>query len=208
MENRSEAESRVEKLKMLEQIRTISLTQIIEAMKTPLKKLTFTLAIALATTFSTVAQTTHLRQVQLEPYNKLQVSLDAQVILLKSGRNHVTLVGDSSYIAGMPVMVEDGTLVFNYKAEPETKLAKVVIEYKNLDHATTGGVGTYYFHNLKEEKLVVFNPYANVILTGNTDKIRLISQEGVTDVTKLTANQEIMHIGDAALLVSNTVKAQ
>jgi|GEM_PF-1416849 len=173
-------------------------------MKKTVQKITLTVALAIAISVGSFAQsTTYLREVALTDFNKIQVSLDADVIVLKSQRNHVTLVGDSSYIASVPVLVEGGILEFSYNAEPNNLLQKVVIEYKDLDHATTGGIGTYYFHNIKQEKLVVFNPYANVVLSGNTDLIRVVSQEGTTDITALTSQKEAMFIGDSALLVSN-----
>lgn len=164
------------------------------------------IAIAFAATVQTFAQTTHIRNVELSAYNKIQVSIDTEVILLKSKRNHVTLVGDSAYIAAIPVISEESILSMNYQFEPDAKLKKVVIEYTALDHATTGGNGTYYFHNLQEDDLVVFNPYANVVMTGKTDNIRIVSQEGVTDLTALNTQKRVLHIGESAMLVTN--KAQ
>lgn len=167
---------------------------------------TIATAITMFTAFATTtnAQTvTHLREVNLTEFNKIQVSLDTEVIVLKSKRNHVTLVGDSSYIAGIPVLVEEGTLEFNYATEPDNMLKKVVIEYTDLNHVTTGGKGTYYFHNIEEDRLVVFNPYANVVLTGTTEDIRVVSQEGVTDVTAFSSKKEAMYIGESAMLVTN-----
>ncbi len=175
-------------------------------MKTSITKMVVAIAIAFAATVQTSAQTTHLRNVELTAYNKIQVSIDTEVILIKSKRNHVTLVGDSAYIATIPVISEDGMLSMNYQIEPDAMLKKVVIEYTNLSHATTGGNGTYYFHNLEEENLVVFNPYANVVLSGNTDNIRIVSQEGVTDLTALNTQKRVLHLGESAMLVSN--KAQ
>jgi len=164
-----------------------------------------TLSFLLLTAISTVADAqniTHLREITLQDFDKIQVSLDTEVIVLKSKRNHVTLVGDSSYIASLPVLVEDGTLEFTYAYESQNKLSKVLIEYTDLEHATTGGTGTYYFHNIKEDRLVVFNPYASVKLTGNTNHIRVVSQQGKTDVTALTTLEEAMYIGEAAELVA------
>ncbi len=173
-------------------------------MKNTIKNITFAAVLSMGFLSTSNAQgITHLRAVELTNFDKIQVSLDTEVIIMKSGRNHVTLVGDSSYIASLPVLVEDGILEFNYADEPNKKLSKVLIEYMEIDHATTGGAGTYYFHNIKEDRLVVFNPYANVKLTGNTNHIRVVSQQGVTDVTALISVEEAMYIGDDALLVAN-----
>jgi hypothetical protein len=173
-------------------------------MKNIIKNITLAFALSIAIISTSNAQDiTHLKEVALTEFNKIQVSLDTEVIIMKSERNHVTLVGDSTYLATLPVLVENGILEFNYAAEPKNRLSKVLIEYTNIDHATTGGTGTYYFHNIKEDRLVVFNPYANVKLTGNTNYIRVASQQGVTDVTALTTVEETMYIGVDALLVAS-----
>lgn len=170
-------------------------------MRTLISKIALTLTLLITLSISGNAQTTYLRNIETSHFNKIQVSLDTEAIVMKSKRNHVTLVGDSSYIAGLPVLVEGEILEINYNSEPNNMLNKVVIEYTNIDHATTGGTGTYYFHNIEEESLVVFNPYANVILSGTTQQIRVVSQQGTTDVTALTSTKEVMHIGETALLV-------
>ena len=149
------------------------------------------------------AQTTHLRTVETSAFNKVQLSIDTEVILIKSTRNHVTLVGDSAYIVAIPVIAEDGTLSINYQTEPDFKLKRVAIEYTELNHATTGGTGTYYFHKTNEDNLVVFNPYARVIMSGNTEYIRVVSQEGVTDLTALNTQISVLHIGDDAKLMTS-----
>ncbi len=149
------------------------------------------------------AQTTHLRTVETNAFNNVQLSIDTEVILIKSTRNHVTLVGDSVYIAAIPVIVENGTLSINYQTEPDFKLKRVTIEYTELNHAITGGIGTYYFHDFNEENLVVFNPYARVIMSGNTENIRVVSQKGITDLTALNTQKSVLHIGEDAKLMTN-----
>ena len=172
-----------------------------------MKRIFTHLALAMFTIFAlnsqAFSQTTHLRGVELEAFNKVQLSIDTEVILLKSTRNHVTLVGDSAYIAAIPVISENGILSINYQTEPDFKLKKVAIEYTDLDHATTGGTGTYFFHDLNEDNMVVFNPYARVIMSGNTENIRVVSQQGVTDLTALNSQKSVLHIGDAAKLLAN-----
>ncbi|MCG8372501.1 MAG: DUF2807 domain-containing protein [Balneolales bacterium] len=171
-------------------------------MKTSMQKMALAIAMALVLTTTSFAQTTHLRDVELASFKQIEVSLDTEVILLKSTRNHLTLVGDSSFISAIPIIAEDETLSFHYQAEPENKLKRVVIEYKEIDRITTGGVGTYYFHKMNQDDLFVLNPYANVVLNGNAEKIRVISQEGSTDVTSLTSGEKIMRIGESAQLIA------
>ncbi len=173
-------------------------------MKNVIKNIALAVALFISATTTVNSQDlTHIREVALTDFSKIQVSLDTEVLVVKSKRNHVTLVGDSSFIASVPVIVKDEILGFNYETEPDYLLEKVVIEYTDIDHATTGGIGTYFFHNIEEDRLVVFNPYARVILSGNTNHIRVVSQEGITDVTALTSNNEALYIGEEALLVAN-----
>ena len=156
----------------------------------------------LALSVPSYAQLTYLRNIEVNDFKEIRVSLDTEVIILKSKRNNVTLVGDSSFVYSMPVNDNDDVLTFTYNAEPEGKLKQVLIEYKDIDRVVTGGTGNYYFHKVDAERLDIFNPTANVYLNGNSDKIRVISQDGLTDITALKSKQGIMRIGEAAKLIA------
>ena len=81
----------------------------------------------------------------------------------------------------------------------------VVIEYKELESLTASGHGKFYLHNLKEDRLNLFNPEAEVIATGYVKNIRVISQEGKTDLRKLDYVEGITHVGTTAQLLNGNV---
>lgn len=176
-------------------------------MKNSVLRFASTLVITLALIVPAFAQqTTHLRTVELEEFDQIRVSLDTDVILIKSDRNQLTLVGDSSYIAEFPVSQNDSILSFSYNENESKQLKRVIIEYKELDRAITGGDGTYFFHKLSQRDLEIFNPFAKVVLTGRAENLRIYSEEGDNDVTGLIAGKMVLHIGDSATLLkrSNT----
>lgn len=176
-------------------------------MKKSIIRIASALTLTIAMTLPSFAQeSTHLRSVALEDFNQVRVSMDTEVILLKSDRNNLTLVGDSVYIAEFDISQQDDILAFSHNKEKTVSLQRVIIEYKELDRVITGGEGTYYFHKLSERDLEIYNPYAQVILTGRTENIRIYSEDGENDVTRLVAGKMVLHIGDSATLLkrSNT----
>ena len=172
-------------------------------MKTQVVKSVLGLVMVALFSIPSYAQLTYLRNVEVGNFKEIRVSLDTEVIILKSKRNNVTLVGDSSFVNNMPVQQKGDVLTFTYNAEPEGKLKQVVIAYKDIERVVTGGTGNYYFHKVDTEKLDIFNPTANVYLNGKSDKIRVISQEGLTDLTALTSKKGIMSIGESAQLIAS-----
>lgn len=170
-------------------------------MKTQILKSVIGLVVVLALSIPTYAQLTYLRNVEVDNFKEIRVSLDTDVIILKSDRNQVTLVGDSSYVFGMPIDQKGEALTFSYTAEPEAKLKQVVIEYKDIDRVVTGGIGNYYFHNVDTKKLDIINPMAHVYLKGNSDEFRVISENGTTDISSLRLNKGIVKIGESARLL-------
>ena len=173
-------------------------------MKTSYTKFIVSLVVFSAVTLSLTAQeyTTYIRNVDVTPFTKVEVSLDTEVILLQSTRNTITLAGDSTFIYKTPVSVENGTLVLNYQQEPENKLYRIIIEYTDLDRLVAGGNGSYFLHKLDTDNLVVFNPAAQVYVSGEIEKLRLVSNEGFNDISKLRAANKFLHIGEYATLVN------
>jgi hypothetical protein len=180
-------------------------------MKVSIKHITLVLA-AVIGLFSSVQsqdlnnneESTHLRHVELDDFKTVQIHHDNEVIFLKSDRNRVTLAGDSSYIFNFDVVQDNQTLgLYNYN-DIEGKLNIIVVEYKEMNALTASGDGTFYIHNLKEDRLNVFNPNAEVIATGYVKNIRVISQKGVTDLSKLEYKEGITHTGETAKLKKNT----
>ena len=129
-------------------------------MKTSIQKITFAVLFALVTIIPTNAQQfTHIRTMELNPFNEIKLSVDAEVILLKSERNHLTLVGDSAYIADLQVTNDNNDLSFTYQEDGDQQVHRVVIEYTSLEKAITGGNGAYFFHKLDVENLEVYNAF-------------------------------------------------
>ena len=157
----------------------------------------------LASSVPSFAQyTTYLRLVELDPYTQINMNVDSEVILLKSTRDHITFAGDSTFIASINVSQDESVLSFNYEKEPESKLIRVVIEYKNINTVTTGGNGTYYFHKLNEDNLSIRNPHARIHLNGDADNLTLVSVDGINDVTALNADKMFVQIGEKATLIN------
>lgn len=173
-------------------------------MKTSISQLVLSLVVFAAASMSAVAQeyTTYIRTVEVDNFDKIAVELDTEVILVKSDSNRVTLAGDSTFIFNQNVTVEDGTLSLNYDNEPEGKLYRVIIQYTDLDRMVAGGEGTYYLYKANLDNLVVFNPSAQLFVSGAIDKLRLVSDQGFNDISKLQATNKYLHIGDTATLVN------
>ena len=170
-------------------------------MKTNLFKTVMGFAMVIALTVPSIAQVTYLRNIEVDNFNEIRVSLDTEVILLKSKRNHVTLVGDSAYVFSMPIEQNNDVLSFTYNSEPENKLSRVLIEYKDIDRLVTGGTGSYYLHNVEATKLDIFNPAAKLYISGKLHKMRLISENGTTDISDFQSREGILKIGETAQLV-------
>ena len=173
-------------------------------MKTSFSKHIFSLVVFAAVSFSAAAQdyTTYIRNIDVDSFTNVEVELDTEVILIKSDSNRVTLAGDSTFIYNTPVSSVDGTLSFKYEKEPEGKLYRIIIEYTDLNRMVAGGEGAYYFHKVDLDNLVVFNPEAQVFVSGAVDKIRLVSNEGFNDISELKASNKFLHIGELATLVN------
>ena len=173
-------------------------------MNTQFKKYILGLSAVAVLSVSANAQdyTSYIRTLNVDNFSNVSVDLDTEVILIKSDSNRVTLAGDSSLIFSKEITVEDGTLTFGYEKEPENKLFRVVIEYTDLDRLVAGGEGIYYLYKMDLDNLVVFNPEAQLFASGAVNKIRLISNEGFNDISKLQASNKFLHIGETATLVS------
>ena len=179
-------------------------------MKTHLTHIIASLTIVLAASFGVAAQdyTSHIRTLDSLSFNKIEVALDTQVILLQTGRNRVTLAGESDFIDAIPVNVTDGVLSLGYEMEPEKKLYRIVIEFDNIEQIKTGGEGEYHILKLNLDKLAVMNPSANLTISGSAQKMMLVSPQGYTDISGLQAANKYLKIGDAATLVNSKEDAE
>lgn len=173
-------------------------------MKTSISQLVLSLVVFAAASMTTAAQeyTTYIRTLDVDTFDKVAVELDTEVILIKSDSNRVTLAGDSAFIFNQEVNVKDGTLSLSYNNEPENKLYRVIIQYTDLDRMVAGGEGIYYLHKTNLDNLVLFNPEAQVFVSGAIGKLRLVSDQGFNDISKLQATNKYLHIGDTATLIN------
>lgn len=171
-----------------------------------MKSITQILAVALLLTATLTTQTnaqnytSSIRMVETSAFSKLNLDVDAEVILIKSSRNMVTLNGEESYISAIPVESTDSVLSLNYEKEADKKLTRVVIEFTDLEDVYAGGNGLYYFHKIESEGLEIQNPEATVIVSGWVGNIEIVSQNGTNDITKLSADKMYVKLGDQAIL--------
>ena len=176
-------------------------------MKSYSKLVALAIIMIVAGTTTTFAQyTSHLRLVELETFNQVEVNADIRVILKKSTRNYLTLAGDSAEIAGIKVTQSEGVLSFDYVTHTADTLAIVVLEYTDLEKVMTGSTGKYYFHNLNLVKLDIINPAASVFVSGDAGILRIVSRHGLNDVTAMNASKMVFHIGEEAKLIDKSDK--
>ena len=144
---------------------------------------------------------THIRFIEIEPFNHAKLQTDAQVIFLKSNRNYMYITGDSSYINSFSVNTEDSTLTFKHEENGNEDLLNiVVIEYTDLNNVEARGNGHFYFHSLDEDKLEITNTNAKLTLRGKTNNIEIYSSKGNNDISELTANKMFAYMGEEATL--------
>lgn len=144
---------------------------------------------------------THIRFLEIEPFNQVKLQTDAEIIFLKSNRNYMYLTGDSSYINSFSITNEDSTLSFIHEeAGNEELLTTIVIEYTDLNNVEARGNGHFYFHSLDEDKLEITNTNAKLTLRGKTNNIEIYSSNGNNDISELTANKMFAYMGEEATL--------
>lgn len=151
--------------------------------------------------------TSHIRVLDSLDFNKVDLAMDTEVILIQKPSTRVTLAGDSSFINTVPVSIENGTLSINYTAEPGKKLYRVIIEFNDIEQVKTGGFGEYYLHQFDLDQLVVNNPAATLSISGNAQQVILLSPAGYNDISSLEAPNKYLKIGEEATLV-NTKETQ
>ena len=158
--------------------------------------------LALITAMSSMAQNANYEaSMDLKSFDEIRVISDTEVIIIKSDRNHLKLVGDSSFVFNMPVTQNDGALTLVYEENGQNKLQKAVIEYKAINRLVTGGKGSIHIQGLNEKELKVYNNTANLTMKGRTDNVSLYSQEGDNDISDLRAFKITAYIGDNAKLL-------
>lgn len=148
----------------------------------------------------TAQQSSSIQSQDLMSFDEIRVLADAEVIITKSNRNHIKMIGDSTYIGNQPYSIKDNTLMFVYAEDGEKKLEKVVIEYKDINRLVTGGTGEFLIEGLEENELDIFNQSANLKLKGRIGNGRLYSQNGANDITDLRGLKITAYIGEDAVL--------
>lgn len=170
-------------------------------MKNKITKITTAIALVFVLMTNSFAQDAdYIKTQALQSFNQISLNMDTEVILLKSSRNHLTLVGELDYINNLPVTYNGDTLSLEHHAENAPKLRRVVIEYKDISQIETKGSGFFYFHKVDEDKLKIINNSAKLTLNGRIDNVRIISDEGEVDASKLESNQMIAQMGKSAKL--------
>jgi hypothetical protein len=168
-------------------------------MKDYITKITFAIVLAFVLTASSFAQDAdYIKTQDLNSFNQISLNMDTDVILLKSSRNHLTLVGELDYINNLPITYNGDTLSIQHNAENAPKLRRVVIEYKDISQIETSGNGFYYFHKVDEDKLNIINNSAKLTLNGSINNVRIISEDGEIDASKLKSNQMVAQVGTTA----------
>lgn len=166
---------------------------------------TFISAIILVLFFavpSLAQKTSNVQSQDLESFDQIRVIADAEVIVTKSNRNHIKLIGDSTYIRTLPFSIKDQKLMFVYEEDGQKKIEKVVIEYKDINRIVTGGNGNFLIKGLDEQKLDIHNLSAKLTLKGQTENARIYSQKGNNNILDLEAQKIVAYIGDEAVLTS------
>ena len=170
-------------------------------MKPTITTLVSAIVLALVFTMPSIAQKTSNIQLQdLQSFDEIRVIADAEVIITKSNRNHIKLIGESTYIGSSPYSIEDSTLKFVYVEDGLKKLEKVVIEYKDINRIVTGGNGNFLIEGLEEDQLDIFNQSANLTLKGQINNGRIYSPNGANDITGLRGLNIMAYIGEDAVL--------
>lgn len=160
---------------------------------------------SLVFTVPSIAQSeSNIQSQDLESFDEVRVIADAEVIVRKSNRNHIKLIGDSTYTGSLPYSLKDNTLMFVYEEDGQKKLEKVVIEYKDINRIVTGGNGKFLIEGLEEKVLDIFNQSANLKLSGQIENGRIYSQNGDNDISDLKAFKIIAYMGDNAVLTRPT----
>lgn len=162
--------------------------------------------IALGTFTSLNAQSAnHIRSVELKPFNHVQLQNNSEIILIKSTRNYMFIQGDSAEINDIAFVEEDGILGIDI-LDSAFNSNRIVIEFTELNYATTGGNGEYYILNIDEDFLSILNPQATLTISGSANNFRLTSDNGYNDLSSLETKKDIIFVEDVANLVSPTKK--
>lgn len=164
---------------------------------------TLTSAIILATVLvlpSVAQQENYVSSMEVKPFDEIRVISDSEVLIVKSNRNHIKLVGDSSFVSSMSVSQEDEMLALVYEENGQNQLQRVVIEYKAINRLVTGGNGRIQIEGLDEKELKVYNNTAKLTMKGKTGNVSLYSQEGENDISDLRAFKIMAYIGENAKL--------
>jgi hypothetical protein len=171
-------------------------------MKSTLIKLSTVIVFVIGLIPSLQAQEfTHLQTHELNSFNQLRLDIDANVFLIKSTRNQVTLVGDSSYVADPNIRQQNGVLALGYMESDNYNLDRVVIEYKEVNRVIINGTGEYYFYRMDADDVQIFNNSAKLTLNGKVNRIGIYSQIGNVDVTGLKAKKLRSEMGETATLL-------
>ncbi len=161
-------------------------------------QITTIFAFVIGLTVSVFAQNyTHLNSYELSSFEQLRMDVDTEVILVKSDKNQLTLVGDSVYVFNAPINQENGVLTFNYFETGGEELKRITVEYQDISRVSTSGTGEYYFYNMDAKDLKIFNNSAKVKLRGKAEKISIFSEKGDIDVTEFQTKHMITHLGEA-----------
>ena len=136
----------------------------------------------------------------LKPFDEVRVIADTEVFIVKSNRNHIEMVGDSSVILNMPITQKNDALYLVHEGSEGSKLQKVVIEYKGINRLVTGGNGTIHIQGLDEKDLDVFNNNAKLTMKGRSENVKIYSQDGENDISDLLALKVTAYIGENAKL--------
>jgi|AntRauTorcE11898_2_1112593.scaffolds.fasta_scaffold69214_1 uncharacterized protein YxeA len=160
-------------------------------------------ALLLTTIFATnaVAQATHLRTFELNTFNEVVFNSEAEVILIKSTRNQISISGDSTFISDFEVENSDNKLAFDLDKDQSEKVVRIVVEYKTLNRAVTSGSGQYYFIRLDEDNLKIYNQDGKITLRGRTDNIKVYSEKGENDFSNLTVKNMLAYLGETATIL-------
>lgn len=166
-------------------------------MKSSVTSLVITTLLALMLCAPSQAQeVTYTFSKSLESFDEIRALADTDVVIVKSNRNHIKLVGDSSAVFNLPVSLKEKALYIEYEENNDERLQKIVIEYKTLNRLVTGGTGSFHIEVFDEKKLDVFNNTANLIMSGKTQDVNIYSQEGMNDFSDLKALSITAYIGE------------
>ncbi len=165
---------------------------------TTIAVLTFSITTSIA-----AQETDVLRNYPISVFTELQSQLNSEVIIIKSSRNNILVQGSNKSQEGIRIIEEEGRLAIFTDDNSIAQPSRIVIETTGFNSLVSGGTGTYYVFGLEQDNFRLFNPSANVTLSGSLKEVYLTSENGYSDLSRIYAEKEWVAVSEKASYVES-----